>query len=234
MKLFGTSCFLSLLCLLGMAQGSVVVYPATHYVQRSDSPFYAGIQSGTIYLEDFEDELFNSPYVSSANATVSLLTRYSVDEDDGVVDGVSNGLGLAKRTDTPPGPLVFDFVPDAQGHYPRFVGLVITSYTLTSADNLTGLEFLGVKDINGGLILSNQQFILPNSPTYVPPESSFWATFIGVYADEGISQITLDSASRIDHLQYGYSIPEASSLVTLSAAGLAGIAFRRRRPQIHG
>ena len=218
---------------MGMAQGSVVVYPAMHYLQQSDSPFYAGIQAGTIIVENCEDQLFNTPFVSSPNAAISTNYRYSVDEDDGNLDGFGFGYAFARNTIIEI-PLTFNFTADASGHFPRYVGLVITSETKSQISPFNNVDVLGVFSFDGSNLISNHQFTLPTSSSSINLNSSYWATFIGVYAEEGISQITLNNATRVDHLQYGYSIPEASSLVTLSAVGLAGLAFRRRRAQIYG
>ena len=45
------------------------------------------------------------------------------------------------------------------------------------------------------------------------------ATFMGAFADEGISRLTIGRGVIIDHLQYGYSIPEPGVGLLLLAAG---------------
>ena len=213
---------------------ATVVYTPVHYIQRSDSPFYAGIQSGDIFLQTFEQNT-TTPNLTMVNAVLSGLDRYSVDEDDGSISGTPIGRSFVEDPNVPgSAPITFNFSPDTQGRYPRYFGLVLV--TATSVDNPSPMagELLGVRLFDAQLTYQKYFVSTPAVNFALLPNDVFYATFIGVYADEGITQITLDGAHRFDHLQYGYSIPEASSLVTLSAVGLAGLAFRRRRPQVHG
>ena len=216
-----------LLLLQSSVLASTLVYGPTHYVKRADSPFYAGIQAGTIRLEDCEDQLFNVPFVSSPNMSISPNYRYSVDEDDGQLDGLGFGYAMARLNG--PAPLIFNFTADAQGHFPRYVGLTITGSTGHDVPGAVIYEdFLGVTSAFGTSLLSNYRFDTPDPHgAFINANSSFWATFIGVYADEGISQITLQNAFRIDHLQFGYSVPEPSSCWL--AGGLLVLCLRRRR-----
>ena len=218
---------------MGRAQGSVVVYPATHYLQRSDSPFYAGIQSGQIFLQDFEQNT-TTPNLTIVGANLSLLVRYSVDEDDGQITGTPHGGSFSRGSNLlPTDPITFNFVADSQGHYPRFFGVVLLTATVVGDFPYIPGELIGVRLFDADLSYQKYYVETPAGKSATLPNDVYYATFIGVYADEGITQITLDATQRFDHLQYGYSIPEASSMLTLSAVGLAGLAFRRRRPRIH-
>jgi hypothetical protein len=42
--------------------------------------------------------------------------------------------------------------------------------------------------------------------------------FVGIYPDNGISKLLL-GPTPFDHLQYGYSIPEASAVMFIGIAG---------------
>jgi len=52
--------------------------------------------------------------------------------------------------------------------------------------------------------------------------------FIGLFAEEGIGSLAISNATQVDHLQYGFSIPEASSslMLALSLLGLGGVRHR--------
>jgi len=108
----------------------------------SKSPFYHGIQNGTIYLEDFEDQELNTPLVvvpsdfgffgTTSRAYLPDSTFgaiWNVDGDDGRLDGNGFGgdswIGITRCCFTVSTQMQFDFLPDDQGRYPTYVGLVI-------------------------------------------------------------------------------------------------------------
>ena len=95
---------------------TVRIWEQVPYLGASDSPFFQGIQAGTIFLEDFEDQQLNTPYVtswdypriqgeqdgwvvasdqrgSSFRALGNTLGVFSVDADDGLNDGYLGLLG---------------------------------------------------------------------------------------------------------------------------------------------
>jgi hypothetical protein len=107
----------------------VTYYGPTPYAQRADSPFAQEIANGTVRLEDFEDELLNSGFISTPCADVTNAGRPSVDEDDGTLDGFGTGRAM---TDTGAPNcefgLEFIFVPDENGRLPNFVGFTIVGF----------------------------------------------------------------------------------------------------------
>lgn len=212
---------------------SATIYRVDEYASQTQSPFYEGIANGSLYFDNFEYTPTSPPWPSNfTSSPYTISDPASVDGDDGILDGLGHGFSLRTTVSTRPR-FVFNFTADAQGHYPRYFGVVFTTAVSGISPTFTPGEVLGAKDAFGVDIFTSYAFPTPTgSFTTYPPGSVHWATFLGIYSETGISQITLNNAALLDHLQFGYSIPEASSLMTLSAAGLAGVAFRRRRPQI--
>lgn len=203
------------------ARAALVAYGSTKYLQASDSPWYQGIQNGSIHLEDFKDGLLNTPFVSSNGEIRGPGDRRSVDADDGFLDGRGEnggtwGIGID-------GPFSFEFEPNAEGLLPAFVGIVVTRETRQT-------ELFTAYD-NNGQILGALDFDVAPLFARSGPEFQFdssEARFVGVYASEGISRFTLRWATMTDHLQYGYAIPEPMTAGSV-CAGLVLFAFRRRR-----
>ena len=94
-----------LLSLISPTFAVSILWDPLPYFSEADSPFYQGILDGTIYLEDFEDQALNTPFVrepdnltyfgrtirSFAPNIVDGFVR-SVDGDDGTID-FSGALG---------------------------------------------------------------------------------------------------------------------------------------------
>ena len=218
-----------------------MVFEPSLYFSEQDSPFYEGIQGGTIYLEDFEDQALNTPFVSvtpslstygttirADNPNVSDGNILGVDGDDGLIDGLTFagdtwvtafrfGGGFDDRHS-------FDFTPDAQGRYPTYVGLVVTE-----VGEFNNTVDFALWDSNGVSLDFDSEEFDPNLwtvPVDTPIGSPLRQRFIGYHVPQGISQLIVNNARQIDHLQYGYAIPEPStSLFLLPALGL----FRRKR-----
>ena len=234
---------LGFVCLPLSLQGASVVFEPSLYFSEQDSPFYEGIQNGTIYLEDFEDQALNTPFVSvtpslltfgttgrALNPNVSDGNIRGVDGDDGLIDGLTFagdswftafrfGGGADDRHS-------FDFTPDAQGRYPTYVGLVVTE--VDEFGNTVDIGALGLDGLPIGALL--EQFD-PNEwtvPVDTPIGSPLRQRFIGLHSTEGISRLFISNARQVDHLQYGYSIPEPSIAVFL-LAGLGLLRHRRRK-----
>jgi hypothetical protein len=51
--------------------------------------------------------------------------------------------------------------------------------------------------------------------------------FIGIFHEDGIAELSVSNIAQLDHLQYGYAIPEPDIVVLFPLAGV--ILFRRRR-----
>jgi hypothetical protein len=184
------------------------------YAQRSDSPWAAGIRQGSIYVEDFEDGLVNTPGLAMALGTMS--TAASVDEDDGILGNVeddvgriwyagSGGLSNTARA---------EFTPDASGNYPTYAGWVMDTYDQADA-------YFEAFDPDGNLVASYRNIL----------EWGEWQ-FVGVYAPQGISAIQsrFNANTVFDHVQYGYAIPEPSTALLTATAALAAASRRRREP----
>ena len=75
---------------------ATTIFGPLPYQQKSDSPFYQGIQDGTIYLEDFEDGQISPPGV--AMSAGAILRDQGVNDDDGVVDGRSGLNRVSQNT----------------------------------------------------------------------------------------------------------------------------------------
>ena len=121
------------------ATGALTFWEELPYFSGQDSPFYDGIQAGTIYLEDFEEHELNTPNIVSwdwprseqigrTHRPGNLNSTYSVDADDGLngdfrghggdtwtTRSASNGQSLGR--------MEFRFEPDILGRYPTCVGL---------------------------------------------------------------------------------------------------------------
>jgi hypothetical protein len=235
----------ALVALLPVSQageGATVHYEELPYFSEEDSPFYGGIQAGTIYLEDFEDHQLNTPYVLSwdyprpfslqQGMTVRMLGRdyaSSVDADDGL-NGDYLGLdGDAWRTVNVShggidGRMEFRFERDALGRLPTYVGFVITEVFDTR--ELIDIA-IGTPDSPG-----NQYEALPPNPIDWNPNNLVGDTrahrFFGMYVSTGVDLLVVNNIDQLDHLQYGYAIPEPATAVFLGS-GVALVLSRRRR-----
>jgi hypothetical protein len=221
---------LALLVSFGESCSAAVFYGPTPYRQRSDSPFYAGIQRGTIYLEDFEDRQLNTPYAILTTGRAGIFQ--GVDEDDGILN--ERGLNYVwYNTSAVPGagaPWTHEikFSPNPGGQYPLFVGLVLPGHNAESSilDVIRLYQFF---DANGNSLSPDPLSMMsPRVPDNTPEESTLGDRFVGAYSELGISRVLLGATARFDHLQYGYSIPEPGSAGLLALAGMALLRRRRR------
>lgn len=255
-----------LLLLLGLTgpslswpvRAAVTFWEELPYFGASDSPFYAGIQQGSIFLEDFEDHELNTPHVVSWDSPRQVnvnqngvptdefpafsrqvgrthLTPFnrqltwSVDGDDGLNGDFRGLLGdtwttLDIVTNQIYGSMEFRFTVDELGRYPTYVGFVVTE----ALDPFRDVEF-GTSTLVG-----------PEGPelgydplTWVPRVDSFPGDtrthrFFGIHVTEGIWRLNIRNVRQIDHLQYGYAIPEPETAL-LTGAALTLLAGRRRR-----
>ena len=223
--------------------GATLIFEPSLYFSEQDSPFYEGIQNGTIYLEDFEDQALNMPFVSvtpnfntfgttgrAFNPNVSAGNIRGVDGDDGLIDGETFagdswftvfrfGGGADDRHS-------FDFAPDSEGRYPTYVGLVVTE-----VDEFDTTVDFSSRDPFNVPIPDLVEGFDPNEWT-VPVDtligSPLRQRFIGFHSSDGISRFIVNNARQIDHLQYGYAIPEPSSGALFLLAGLNILRGRKR------
>ncbi len=210
---------------------------STVYLQGS--PFAAERpKMSEFYLEDFEDHLLNTPFVTSQTAyeypygVLSMRRLYemglsgqpsSVDGDDGIINGRGH-LG-----DSWFGQVGLHFTPNAEGRYPNYAGLVITlGYSYPPLSTIPTFYAYGP----AGEFL--YEITLPGATFQFDGSGGMDTsadTFVGIYASEGISALVASPliALEIDHVQYGWAlIPEPSAALLVLVAG-AGLLSRRRR-----
>jgi hypothetical protein len=167
------------------------------------------------FLEDFEDGQFDVPGATpnaltirtndGRNGSDANTRTYSVDEDDGAVDGLfGNPEGMARSLTR------VDFTLSTLLNLPTYVGIVATNKATTtinaynSDDMLLGTATSGTAVNTGG--------------------------FAGLQTDEGIAYFTISGTNiTLDHVQYGYAVvPEPSTSALLGLGGLALILRRRK------
>ena len=236
---------LSFLLFCSSSHGAILFGPSLYFSEK-DSPFYGGIVDNAgngIYLENFEDQALNTPFVQQPTGETffgaTIRSRFpditdgairGVDGDDGAIDGqtfagdswrainFSSG-GVSNR-------IGFDFLPDDQGRYPRYVGIVITD--IRNVDTDVDLSW---RNPDGELLFFDGEF----DPKDWRPEggapngSPLRMRFIGLFSEEGIGSLRIANASQVDHLQYGYSIPEPSTSAFGMMMILVGVMKRRRK-----
>ena len=230
----------SLLPLAGGAQAiTTFIYEPSPYLGSFDSPFYGGIQAGTIYLEDFEDGELSTPYVvvnditngmgnfwmsESVHSTSPNLQAYSVDEDDGLFGDFMGFGGDAWHNSS--GTLdihEFLFTPDPLGNFPKFAGFVVTRPEGFLDEDV----FVTMLDPDGNDVLEEERFD-PSGWSYQGSIDTPSHRFIGGYSDTGIASLRIEGVYQLDHLQYGSAIPEPSAWM-LGLGGLALLVLRRSR-----
>ena len=222
----------ALLTLAEPCSSAVTYYLSQPYYGRSDSPFYQGIIQGTLYVEDFEDRALNTPYVSAPYGDVTLDSGdTTVDEDDG-----KDGMGIRgyfwtrSRGARPPAGigLQFDFDRNEAGLLPEYFGAALLKGNPTSA----GPDFYSTilvydafgEEITGGL----WQILQPRRPSNETVFSSNQDRLAGIHVPGGISKVVFMSDGIVDHLQYGYTIPESGTTFLAAAACLTPFFSRRR------
>jgi len=220
-----------------------ILWDPLPYLSEVDSPFYQGILDGSIYLEDFEDQALNTPFVREpTNApyfgftyrqlipTISNGTVRSVDSDDGTID-FNGALGDTWITtiDSFGGQIAgrasFEFLPNGDGLYPRFVGIVITA-----ADDVDRDVELGFFDENNVNVSNDSEYDPKDwEPFPLMAGDTRAHRFVGFYHEDGIHRLSLSNVWQLDHLQYGYAIPEPSAALLIMTA-LLPFLRRRRSP----
>lgn len=234
-----------------MAQGAVTFWEEVPYFGAGDSPFFRGIEAGAVYLEDFEDHELNTPQVTSWDwprivGTVNgidviseqmgrthregnLNSTWSVDADDGLNGDFRGHLGDTWTTTSRIngqrlGRMEFRFEPDILGRYPTFVGFVVTEpHSYFENIDLTVLTPTWSEDWPSGY-----------DPLIWIPELSFPGDtrthrFFGIHVERGITRLDIDNVAQIDHLQYGYAIPEPEAVILLLMGAAPGCLRRRKR-----
>lgn len=225
------------------AANAATLFGPSLYFEAQDSPFYGGIVDNTgegIFLENFEDGELNTPRVFEPDnvpiigATVRTFISNpiqgrvnSVDGDDGMIDGQTfagdTWTTLDPRTNGISGRMEFEFAPDEHGNLPRYVGIVITEALDVDVD----VE-VSWRDSEGRTLFNDGEFD-PKSWSFPGASLADRHRFVGLFHSEGIERIQLDNVEQVDHLQYGFSIPEPSSAMMLLVCALSVFGFRKRR-----
>jgi hypothetical protein len=213
-----------LLILLAVAASPInvsaaVIFGPVLYRQASDSPFYAGIQSGDIQLEDFEDQRLSIPGVSVI--VNRILLAAGVDADDGLLDGVGYNYawGGGRFMD-------INFASDPSKGHPRYVGMALLGYSDLPPE-IAGTKFYEAYDSLGFSITGEVRIPAVSRPAGT---SEYWTggdQFMGLYSESGISRIRV-LARGFDHLQVGWSIPEPGVTCMAMAALVACFNCRKR------
>jgi len=238
-------------CIFGLAflsqegtAATIFEWEPLPYFSEEDSPFIDGIRNGSIYLEDFKDQELNTPFVTAPTNLgffgetfrnrVSMpgpRSVWSVDGDDGLLDGnVFSGdtwITITSSGFNRAGEMQFDFAPESEGRYPNFVGIVITG-----ANDVDQNVELSARDSSGQLLDFEGDY---DPKDWNPPGGAIRGDprthrFIGFYAEDGISEFYMFNVFQVDHLQYGYAIPEPSTALLI--IGTFPFVFRRRRSQM--
>ena len=232
---------IALTSLTARAGAAISYYSVENYRGRNDNPIYNAPSIGLVYLDDFEppnDEtgLGNkliTPHATGWNGSITGSPFRGVAEDSAPSDpdgGMGYRWNYAARvsgTEKDPSGIHFDFVPDENGKLPEYCGASLLGfYDLQNAGGLYNSIFVydaGGNEVTGGAwqipkpLLSDP---LPDDP------SDFFKYFAGIYVSGGISRINFRDFIEVDHLTYGYAIPEPSAAWLAAAAGLW---LRRRR-----
>ncbi len=211
---------------LGPAVGrcDVTFLGPTPYLSASDSPFDMSGLGSTFFLEDFEDGTWNlPPGVVAAPYTIGVPGSFtdSVDADDGVIDGQGNGghsLWPAFHYYNPTGPptfnttMQFNFDTQSLGFVPNAFGFVYT-------DGVPG-SFVSVslRDVTG-VGIGSYRISLEMDPSHMGSTSG--DRFIGFVSNRPFAFVNISNTYQswertdhfeIDHVQFGYVIPEPSNV----------------------
>ncbi len=236
----------ALLCLVCMGKtagaASSMFFELENYRSRQDNPFFGNPSLGTIYLDDFEPPNSNidpyntliTPYATGWNGAISASPFRGVKEDSKASDP-DGGFGyrwtitgiVGDTRKDPPG-IHFDFTPDSNGRLPEYIGAALLGkFDLQNVGGRYNRIF--VYDRNGNEITGGAwQLPKPMLSDPIPEDpSDYFSHFAGIYYSEGISRIQFRDFVEVDHLTYGYSIPEPSAALLVTAAGL--LCLRRKR-----
>lgn len=218
-------------------EASITFLGPTPYLSAADSPFPVG--SSNFFLEDFEDGMLNTPGISLfipngaplAGIIGPSSTTDSVDGDDGTIDGSGTAgtvlrYAMGPNFTSPPNysvQLTIRFSEAELGFLPNAFGLVWTDGPATSQ--------IAIAAFNKDLVHlgTGSHFGLGDLSELGETAED---RFFGVTTDQEISTIVVGFGfqalpdtprgiiplTEIDHLQYGFIVPEPATGVTLLAA----------------
>jgi hypothetical protein len=205
----------------------------------AESPFAAGVRSGafaSFAFEDWESFTLNqtinpipttTPGVAITSIGGGVTTSFSVDQDDGAINGVPGSGAINHAAFGSSVSIVFD--ANVLGGLPTHVGFVVTG---GNPNRSLTVDFFDASD----QLLGSVGPLLVCSVAACNTVSSD-DRFVGFVDTGGIRRVVLNSPSGIsdtwnwDHLQYGRAlVPEPSRLALFAAAALAlGVRQRNRR-----
>jgi len=220
--------FLLLFLTLSVSSAAFTVYGPVPYRKAADSPFAAGLQAGSIFLENFEDRVVD-PRIQMTNGMFVL--DQGVDEDDGVLNDRNIGwvwyssavAGLDNRWTHE-----ITFPGNGEGQRPLYAGLALLGFVQESLISRPSY-YLQVFD-GDNQPLSTMDYLIPTTivPDGTEYASSLGDQFVGFYSERGISRILVGNTVRIDHVQFGMAIPEPGAAGLLLGTLLIGLRCRRR------
>ena len=109
-----------------------------------------------------------------------------------------------------------------------YAGLALIGY-VQAQPGVESYSLFSAWDGNGHLV-STPPFRIEDIQVSSFPglNSTIGDQFFGIYSDTGISRIVILRKRAIDHIQYGWAIPEPGSAVLVLVAGGCGLLVRRR------
>jgi hypothetical protein len=203
----------------------------------AESPLAQGVRDGDFqyfHLEDFEaapnQGAFQPLPTTAPGLTVDagsgglLNNNFSVDADDGSIDGLASFETRSGQSGIAQGATI-TFDDGVLGNLPTHAGFVFTFIGNGVSDDLT-VTFFGPGSVTLGSITET---LTPGSSPLGNARDSNNDLFFGWSDGGGIESFSFSFANAIgfDHVQYGY-VPEPST-ATLFSLGLVGIAAVRRR-----
>ena len=227
------------------ARGEVTFLGPTPYLRVADSPFDMSGLGTTFFFEDFEDGSFDLPTGVVASAHVvrpPSPTTDSVDADDGVIDGSGTAghslrppLVAVQPTGTPRWfqRSVTSFDSNVLGFSPNAFGFVWTdgwqhpflpSHVLLSVEHDDGTRDSTFWEAG---------WLLDNSDMGETAEDRFF----GLRTTRRITQVQLEMSFfsdtfidqfEIDHIQFGYFVPEPVCFPTVLGFVSVAAAVQRR------
>ena len=204
---------------LSAASAATFIGP-TPYLQSSDGPFHSE-NFDYFYLEDFEDEILNTPGITATSAWRIHTGAYadSVDADDGAIDGNNTGrVGSNLLSNFSNQPLTIEFSAlELGGNLPTHAGIVWTDVGINGGGDGPGSQpvIFSAVDAQGNSLGNVGPIMLGDIPiTGQTTEDKFF----GIVNPGGLSSITIAMPGLnnwgVDHIQYGFQSLPATSLTS--------------------
>ena len=146
---------------------------------------------------------------SIGSVSSGVRKDYSIgDVDNALGYRWSNSSRPSESTELPD-VIHFDFTPYVQGHLPGYVGGALRGSTILGSN--PDFNLILVYD-SAGHEVTEGNWLLPKPPVNATiPIEDLFLNFEEVYVSGGISLIHFRDFRELDHLTYGYAIPEPSA-----------------------